>query len=67
MSCKQYGPVMSVALGEDVWVVLSGLEEIKDFSMREEAVDRPDLKIFDEIYSFDKPLGEKLITVWTLS
>ena len=57
----QYGPVMSVGLGTDVWVVLSGLEAIRDFSMREEAVARPDLRIFDEVYSFDKPLGKTLL------
>jgi hypothetical protein len=38
--CKHYGNVMSVGLGSDQWVVLSGFEEIKAFSMNSEAVSR---------------------------
>jgi len=54
----QYGPVMSVALGEDVWVVLTGLDAIKEFSMLDEATHRPDMASLDEIYSIGgKPLG----------
>ncbi|XP_059093870.1 methyl farnesoate epoxidase-like [Tigriopus californicus] len=54
---KQFGPIMSMALGQDMWVVLTGLEEIKAFTMMDETVARPNLKALYEIYSFDKPLG----------
>ena len=56
-----HGPVMSVALGGDVWVVLTGLEAIKQFSMMDETTGRPNLPALNEIYSMhkDKPLGKK--------
>jgi len=55
---------MSVALGEDVWVVLTGLDAIKEFSMLDEATHRPDMKALDEIYSIGgKSLGN-LIILW---
>jgi len=57
----QYGPIMSVGLGPEVWVVLSGFEAMKEFCMLEEAVARPETPTFHEIYSFpevDQPLGE---------
>nr|APH81378.1 cytochrome P450 CYP3038A1 [Tigriopus kingsejongensis] len=52
-----YGPIMSMGLGQDMWVILTGLEEIKQFSMMDETVARPNLKSLYEIYSFDRPLG----------
>ena len=58
---KDYGPVMTVALGSDVWVILSGLEAIKEFGMNEAAVARPDMPTLYELYSFQRPLGKKKI------
>ena len=55
--CKQYGNVMSIGLGSDQWVVLSGLEEIKAFSMNSEAVSRPFMPALNELYSFNKDYG----------
>ncbi len=54
---KRYGPIMSVGLGSDVWVVLSGMEEIKSFCMKDETIDRPESAMFNDVYSFRKPLG----------
>ena len=56
---EDYGPVMTVALGSDVWVILSGLEAIKEFGMNEAAVARPDMPTLYELYSFQRPLGKK--------
>ena len=56
---EDYGPVMTVALGSDVWVILSGLEAIKEFGMNEAAVARPDMPTLYELYSFQRPLGRK--------
>ena len=36
-----HGRVMSLAMGSDNWVVLSGLDEIKEFSMKDTATYRP--------------------------
>ena len=36
---------------------LSGLDEIKQFSMKEESTFHLPSKTFNEMYSFDKPLG----------
>ncbi len=55
---QKYGPVMRVALGSELWVVVTGANELKHFSMMEETVARPNLKTLYEIYSFDKSLGE---------
>ena len=52
--CKHYGNVMSVGLGVDQWVVLSGFEEIKAFSMNSEAISRPFMPALNELYSFNK-------------
>jgi hypothetical protein len=52
---------MSVGLGPEVWVVLSGFEAMKEFCMLEEAVARPNSPTFHEIYSFaevEEPLGK---------
>ena len=60
----KYGPVMSVGLGPEVWVVLSNIEAIKHFCMMEETVARPVSQTFHEIYSFaevDQPLGKEAI------
>ena len=57
----KYGPIMSVGLGPETWVVLSGFEAMREFCMMEEAVARPQSPTFHEIYSFpdvDQPLGE---------
>ena len=56
----KYGPVMTVGLGPETWVVLSSFEAMKEFCMLEEAVARPHSPTFHEIYSFpeiDQPLG----------
>jgi hypothetical protein len=53
---------MSVGLGPEVWVVLSGFEAMKEFCMLEEAVARPNSPTFHEIYSFaevEEPLGKQ--------
>jgi hypothetical protein len=44
-------------LGEDVWVVLTGLDEIKEFSMMDETVARPNMENLAEMYSFGTSLG----------
>ena len=36
-----HGRVMSLTMGSDNWVVLSGLDEIKEFSMKDTATYRP--------------------------
>ncbi len=48
---------MSLGLGSDMWVVLTGVEEIKHFSMMEEGVARPEMRTLNEMYSFGKALG----------
>ena len=55
--CKRYGNIMSVGLGSDQWVVLSGFEEIKAFAMKSEAVSRPHMPSLNELYSFNKDRG----------
>ena len=57
----RYGPVMSVGLGPEVWVVLSGLGPIKEFCMMDETIERPKSSTFHELYSFadvEQPLGK---------
>ena len=54
---EHYGTVMRVMLGDQEWFVLSGLEEIKQFSMKEVSTFHLPSKTFNEMYSFDKPLG----------
>jgi len=54
---KQYGNVMKVGLGLQQWIILSGFKEIQQFSMSEDSVSHLPSKTFDEIYSFDRPLG----------
>ena len=57
-----HGSVLKVGLGSDVWVVLTGLEEIKQFTMMEETTSRPDLTSLNEIYSFgEKSQGELVL------
>ncbi len=48
---------MSVGLGPQVWVVVSGADELRRLSMMEEAVSRPDMRTLYEIYSYDRSLG----------
>ena len=45
---------MTVGLGTDLWVVLSGLDEIKKFSMSDEATFRPEMHNLNEIYAYGK-------------
>lgn len=49
-----HGNTMRVGLGSDVWIILTGLEEIKEFTMMDETTFRPDLTVLNEIYSFGK-------------
>ena len=58
---EHYGKVMRVMLGDQEWFILSGLEEIKQFSMKEESTFHLPSKTFNEMYSFDKPLGITII------
>jgi len=53
----KYGNVMKVGLGLQQWIILSGFKEIQEFSMSENSVSHLPSKTFDEIYSFDRPLG----------
>lgn len=55
--CKRYGNVMSVGLGSDQWVVLSGFEEIKAFAMNSEAVARPHMPVLYSLYCFNREMG----------
>lgn len=55
--CKKYGNIMSVGLGIDQWIVLSGFEEIKNFSMRSEGISRPVMKNLNQLYCYDKDTG----------
>ena len=62
----KYGPVMTVGLGPETWVVLSSFEAMKEFCMLEEAVARPHSPTFHEIYSFpeiDQPLGNVITLI----
>lgn len=53
-----HGRVMSLTMGSDNWVVLSGLDEIKEFSMKDTATYRPRKNdVLSDLYSFEKPLG----------
>ena len=54
---KVYGNVMRVMLGDQEWFVLSGLTEIKQFAMKDESTSHLPSDTFNEMYSFDKPLG----------
>ena len=67
--CQTYGNVMSIGLGSEQWVILSGFEEIKAFSMKSEAVSRPFMPALNELYSFNKAFGRGIIfahgDLWT--
>ena len=52
-----YGRVMRVMLGDQEWIVLSGIAEIKQFAMAQESTFHLPSRTFNEIYSFDEPLG----------
>ena len=54
---EYYGNVMRVMLGDQEWFVLSGLEEIKQFSMMEQSTHHLQSQTFNEMYSYDEPLG----------
>ncbi|XP_023340901.1 methyl farnesoate epoxidase [Eurytemora carolleeae] len=54
---QKYGNVMKVGLGMQDWYVLSSFEEIQEFSMTDFSVSHLPSKTFDELYSFDRPLG----------
>lgn len=55
----QYGRIMSVGLGDETWIVLSGFDEIKEFSMKSEAVSRPHMPALNELYAYNERLGTK--------
>ena len=55
-----YGRVMRVMLGDQEWIVLSGLPEIKQFAMSQQSTFHLESKTFNEMYSFDEPLGNSL-------
>ena len=44
-------------LGPDEWVILTGFDEIKEFSMKSEAVSRPHMPALTSLYAFDEKLG----------
>nr|AKH03515.1 cytochrome P450 3076A1 [Paracyclopina nana] len=52
-----YGNIMSVGLGSDTWVILSGFDEIREFSMKSEATSRPSMPALIELYAFNEQLG----------
>ena len=52
-----YGRVMRVMLGDQEWIVLSGLAEIKQFAMSQQSTFHLESTTFNEMYSFDEPLG----------
>ena len=52
-----YGRVMRVMLGDQEWIILSGLPEIKQFAMTQQSTFHLESKTFNEMYSFDQPLG----------
>ena len=54
-----YGRCMRIGLGNQVWVSLSGLDEIRDFSMQDSATYRPRSNdVLSDLYSFEEPLGK---------
>jgi len=53
-----YGNIMSVGLGNETWVVLSGFKEIKEFSMKSSAVSRPVMPSLNSLYAFNEQLGK---------
>ena len=54
---KKYGNIVTVGLGPDEWVSLSGLQEIKEFSMNPNALSRPPMVVMNELYSFNPDFG----------
>ena len=54
---KTYGNCLTVGLGPDEWVILSGLQEIKEFSMNPNALSRPPMPVMNELYSFNRDCG----------
>nr|AKH03516.1 cytochrome P450 3076A2 [Paracyclopina nana] len=54
---RKYGGIMTVGLGNETWIVLSGLKEIKEFSMKSEAVSRPVMPSLNSLYAFNEQLG----------
>ena len=55
--CRKYGPITKIGLGPDEWVILTGFDEIKEFSMKSEAVSRPHMPALTSLYAFDEKLG----------
>lgn len=58
-----YGRVMRVMLGDQEWIVLSGLPEIKQFAMTQQSTFHLESKTFNEMYSFDEPLGNNSLSL----
>ena len=58
---KKYGNILTVGLGDQEWVILSGLPEIKEFSMKPEALSRPPMPVMNELYSFNRDTGYGVI------
>ena len=56
-----YGRVMRVMLGDQEWIILSGLPEIKQFAMTQQSTFHLESKTFNEMYSFDEPFGKTLL------
>ena len=52
-----YGSVMRVMLGDQEWFVLTGLPEIKQFTMKDESTTHLPSVTFNDIYSFGEALG----------
>ena len=55
--CRKFGPITKIGLGPDEWVILTGFDEIKEFSMKSEAVSRPYMPALTSLYAFDEKLG----------
>ena len=54
-----YGRFMAIELGSELWVVLSGLDEIKEYSMNDEATYRlRSNNTLPDLYSFKVPHGK---------
>ena len=52
--CQKYGHITKLGLGSEEWVILTGFEEIKEFSMKSEAISRPHMPALISLYAFDQ-------------
>ena len=55
--CRKYGHITKIGLGAEDWIILTGFKEIKEFSMKSEAVSRPYMPALISLYAFDQKLG----------